>query len=409
MQLSPRPRALAIALGLLALAPGPARSLRAEVTASSHLTIFNEPSSVNQGLRVIHPQTEVSATLGPVGVFAGYEMDAVSGATTRVYSPGATGVDAVSGATFADTRHAARGGLSFETASATVSASYSYGWENDYRSSAVSVSARGEFLQRNFGLGLSYTRNFDEVCDRQNALAQGLLELQPLATSAGCFTAGSTTTVTRPLAIHTFEPGLTWTATPLLLLEGGVTLQGLDGFQSNPYRAVLIGSQGRQPQERLPEHRQRYAAFLRAHHAVPLLKAAARVGARVYRDTWDLLAFSADGEWLEYLGPHLIAGLRGRYHKQGGAIFFRTAEGYRSRGPTGEYWTGDRELAPLTNLLAGAKIAFVKQAPRETKGWYEEIEIEARFDYIFYRGQAGLPNADRSRAQVMQAGATVRF
>jgi hypothetical protein len=392
----------------LAVLLAPAVGARADVVAASHLTVFSEPSSQNQGVRVIHPQTEVAATHGALGIEAGYELDIVSGATTRVYRPG-DAPDAVSGATFSDVRHAARGGLSFETATVALTAGYSYGWENDYRSHTLSVAARGDFLERNFTLGLAYTRNFDSVCDQANDLAQSLLDLRPLGTSEGCFSVGQTALATRRLSIDTFEPSLSWTATPLLLLSLGSTLQILDGFQSNPYRAVRLGPEGREPQERLPQHRQRFALFLRAHQAVPLLRAAARLAARVYRDTWDVAAASADAEWLQYFGPSLMAGVRGRYHRQGGAVFFRTAQDLRTLGPAGEYWTGDRELAPLTNYLVGGKVAFVKQPPPESRSWLGELEIQARIDFLFYRGEPGTPNSDRTRAQVFAAGASLRF
>jgi hypothetical protein len=399
-------RGLVAAGALLSLAP--AGRARADVQAASHVTVFTEPSTQGQGLRVIHPQTEVAASHGAFGLQAGYELDIVSGATTRVYRPGDV-PDAVSGATFSDVRQAARGGLSFETASVALTAGYSFGWESDYRSQTVSVAARGDFLERNLTLSLAYTRNFDRVCDQGNRLAQSLLDLQPLGTSEGCFQPGDGTLTTRRLDIHTFEPALSWTATPLLLLSLGSTLQILDGFQSNPYRAVRLGPEGREPQERLPQHRQRFALFARGHLAIPLLRAAARVSTRAYRDTWDVAAVSADVEWLQYFGSSLLAGVRGRYHKQGGAIFFRTAEDYRLRGPAGEYWTGDRELAPLSNYLAGAKVAYIKQPPPEVKSWLGELEIHARVDFIFYRPQPGAPNSDRTYAQVIAAGASLRF
>ncbi len=398
-------RRLALAAALAALAP--VRPARADVQAASHLTVFHEPSSQNRGIRVIHPQTEVAATHGALGVQAGYELDIVSGATTRVYRPG-DAPDAVSGATFSDVRHAARGGVSFETAKVALTAGYSYGWENDYRSHTLSVAARGDFLERNFTLGLAYTRNFDQVCDQANDLAQSLLDLRPLGTSEGCFQA-SPELATRALSIDTFEPSLSWTATPLLLLTLGSTLQILDGFQSNPYRAVRLGPEGREPQERLPQHRQRFALFARAHQAVPPLRAAARVAARLYRDTWNVAAASADAEWLQYFGSALLAGVRGRYHKQSGALFFRTGQDYRTRGPAGEYWTGDRELAPLSNYLVGAKVAYIKQPPPERRSWLGELEIHARVDFLFYRSEPGAPGSDRTRAQVVAAGASLRF
>src|SRR5207249_3959816 len=103
------------------------------------------------------------------------------------------------------------------------------------------------------------------------------------------------------------------------------TLQVVDGFQSNPYRKVFVGSQGRAPQEHVPDRRQRFAGFARARLALPELRAAAAGMARLYRDTWDLRAATAEAELLKYLGPSIIVGAHGRYHLQSGAIFFRRA------------------------------------------------------------------------------------
>jgi len=148
---------------------------------------------------------------------------------------------------------------------------------------------------------------------------------------------------------------------------------------------------------------------MRAHQAIPLLKSAVRVAGRLYRDTWDVTAATADGEWLQYLGPSLIAGVRGRYHRQTGAIFFRDATGLRVQGPTGQYWTGDRELAPFTNLLMGAKLSYVRQPPPEGQPFIDELEIGVRFDLMFYRDAPTNPNSDRNHAQIIQAGAELRF
>jgi hypothetical protein len=393
------------ALAASSAQPGPAR---ADVEASSHLLVFTEASRNGKGVRVIHPQTEVAASTGSLSLRAGYELDIVSGASPRVYAT-SEGPDAVSGATFADVRHATRGAAGFETANVALQAGYSYGWENDYRSHTLSVSARGDFLERNFSLGLAYTRNFDQVCDNANALAQQLIDRQPLGTSDECFQPGSTVTASRRLTIDSFEPALSWTATPLLLLQTGVTLQIADGFQSNPYRAVRLGHQGREPQEHVPSHRQRYAVFARAHQALPPLRGALRLGGRLYRDTWDVRAATVDGEWLNYLGPSIIVGVRGRYHKQGGAIFFRTPPDYRTLGSAGEYFTGDRELAPLSNLMAGVKLSFVKSAPPEQQAFLDELEVVVRYDVLLYRGPAETPNADRPYAHVMQGGLSLRF
>jgi hypothetical protein len=286
-------------------------------------------------------------------------------------------------------------------------AGYSYGWEKDYRSHTVSAAARGDFLERNFTYSLAYTRNFDTVCDQNNQNAQGPLDLLPLATSDNCFKVDAQDVVSRDVATHTFEPSLVWTATPRLLLQGGGTLQVIDGFQSSPYRAVYVGNQGRAPQEHVPTLRQRYALFGRARLAVPELRGAVSAMGRAYRDTWDVRAVTAEVEILKYLGPALIIGAHGRYHAQSGAIFFRTATEYRTLGPVGQYWTGDRELSPLQMGLAGATLAFLKRP--QGKAWFEEFELNVKFDVMKYRNEPNGPNSDRTGAITTMAGAALRF
>jgi hypothetical protein len=393
---------------LLLAAAIPSRT-DAGVEAASHLTIFREPSSSGGSVQVVHPQTDVSATLGQTATLsAGYEVDLVSGATPSVY--GSSQPDAVSGATqFSDQRQQARGGVSVETPLIGLGAGYSYGWEKDYRSHTLTASARGDFLERNFTLGLAYTRNFDTVCDQNNEAAQSPLDRQPLTSAEHCFKADQADVTTHRVAVHTFEPSLVWTATPRLLLQGGGTVQVVDGFQSSPYRRVAVGSEGRTPQEHVPDLRQRFALFARARLALPELRAAVSAMGRVYRDTWDLRAATAEGEVSKYLGPSIIVGARGRFHRQSGVIFFRYAEQYRTLGPVGQYWTGDRELAPLDTLLGGLKLTYLRRPERDKRGWLDEFELNVRFDALIYHAPAGAPSSDRHGAIVTQAGAALRF
>ncbi len=383
--------------------------LHANVEGASNVTIFRELSNAGTSVRVIHPQGDVSADIGKTfAVNAGYEVDIVSGATPAVY--GSASPDAVTGATqFSDTRQVARGGLSVNTALVGLSAAYSYGWESDYRSHTVMAAARGDFFDRNFTLGLAYTRNFDSVCDQNNEGAQGPLDLQPLTSSEHCFATDQTDVVSRSIAVHTFEPSLVWTATPRLLLQLGGTVQIIDGFQSNPYRRVAIGNQGRTPQEHLPTLRQRYASFLRARYAIPSLKAAVSTMARVYRDSWSLEAATVEAEVSKYLGSDLIVGVRGRYHVQSGAVFSRVASDYRTRGPAGQYWAGDRELFPLRTLVAGAKLSYLRRREQRPNAFFDEVELNIKFDLLSYHVDPGAPNEARKGGYIAQGGAALRF
>ena len=167
--------------------------------------------------------------------------------------------------------------------------------------------------------------------------------------------------VNHRLNIDSFEPSLSWTMTPRLVVQGGVTIQILDGFQSNPYRSVLVGSQHRTPQEHLPQFRQRYAVFARAAYAFPEMRASTLGMLRLYDDSWAVRAVTADVTVNKYIGQSMLFSARGHYHLQGGASFYRDAQGYRFLGPAGQYWTGDRELSPMSNYLVGGKIAFLRR------------------------------------------------
>lgn len=390
-----------------------ASAVFAEGTFNSRVTFFHEPSSRNAAVTVVHPQVDAQADVASsLKVQAGYDADIVSGATPVVFGP-LTGPDAVSGATqFSDVRHTVRGGFEYTRGLVTLAGSYRHGWENDYKSDAISVGARADMFERNLTLALGYTRSFDLVCNAAHNGVQGPLELLPLTGSQGCFDGTRTDLVSEALDIHTFEPSLTWTVTPRLLLMVGGTVQLLEGFQSNPYRMVLVGSQHRTPQEHHPRERQRYATHLRLVYAFPNIRASAAIGGRLYRDSWGVDAGAGELEFNKYLGTHFLVRVRSRYHQQTGSTFYRTSEGYRSQGPAGQYFTGDRELSPMGNLLLGAKIAFLRSAEGEGPMWgfLDAVEVALKFDYLRYLLDSDFaPNADRSHALIMQTAIGLTF
>lgn len=397
--------------GIVACVAG-ARSAAANTEATSRLTVFREPSTGNAGITVIHPQVDASGALGSTfNINAGYEVDIVSGATPRTFAP-SSGVDAVSGATkFSDVRQEAKGGFEFNRASSGLSAGYSYGWESDYKSQSVSASSHSDLADHNFTLAVGYTHNFDTVCDANNSAALGQpLNLQPLASSAHCFQSGMTDVSTHKLSIDTFEPSLTWTVTPRFVMQGGMTIQILDGFQSNPYRAVLVGSQHRTPQEHMPNFRQRYAAFGRGAYALPDARASLTGSIRLYRDSWAVMAQTAELNYNQYVLQNFLFTLRGRVHQQTGASFYRTSRDYQTLGPAGQYWTGDRELSPMSNFLASAKLAYVRRPGQERNAWFSELEFSGKFEGLLYHlDSPDAPNFDRKVAYIGQTSFALRF
>ena len=161
MQLS---RLLTASIGaLLVVCP---LSAAAQVAAfAPRATVLWEQSS-SSNLMVINPNAELSVTPTDwLELHAGYEADIVTGATESLKGGRLSPVDIVSSATdFTDTRHLISGGFGLTRESTQLTASYSRGFESDYRSHALSVSASTTFLQKNTELSLAYGRGFDEVC-----------------------------------------------------------------------------------------------------------------------------------------------------------------------------------------------------------------------------------------------------
>ena len=418
MRLQLRPRdarrglRLAFTIGAAVTASAYAPRARATQDAQARVTFFREPSTANEGIKVLHPQLDAGTSLGPDFHFAvGYEVDIVSGATPAVFGVKPGTVDAVTQAThFSDTRHQVSGTLAYTRPSSSWSFGYSYGFESDYRSQAVTGGATTDFLDHNFTLGLSYTHNFDRVCDANNDnVGDQLLLLKPLSKSTDCFTSAADVS-TQKLSIDTFQPSLSWTATPKLLLQVGSTIQILDGFQSNPYRSVGLGTQAAQPQEHLPIYRQRYAVYARGVYALPAVRGSGLMMARYYQDSWAVQAVTGEVLLNKYFGNEVLLTLRGRYHIQTGASFYRNALEYEELGPNGKYWTGDRELSPMSNYLTGGKLAWIKKPGQDRSSWYVEMELSAKYELLIYHLESPYaPNADRTHAHIAQGAFSLRF
>jgi hypothetical protein len=397
---------LPLLLAGLAAVTGLARDARgATAEVAARTTFFDEPSTKNTGVRVIHPQVDASANIAStVNLNLGWSMDAVTGATPATF-------DTVSTATkFSDNRHLFHAGTGYQRSDSGLAVGFAHAFESDYKSYVFSANTHHDLYEHNFTLALAYSHNWDRVCDANNTAAAGQpLNLVALSSSEGCFTNASGI-VTQKLSIDTFEPSLSWTMTPRLVVQLGATIQILDGFQANPYRKVLVGSQNRTPQEHLPQFRQRYAVFARLAYALPELRASTIAMVRGYDDSWAVRAITADVVGTKYIGQSFLLSLRAHTHVQGGASFYRDSVGYRVLGPPGQYWTGDRELSPMGNYLLGAKFAFFRRPQQERSSWFVEMELGGKYELLLYRPESPFaPNADRTYAHIVQGAFAMRF
>jgi len=341
-----------------------AASARAQVaTLDVNSALFIEPSK-RSGLTVVNPSAVLAVKPSNwLTVQGGYEADIVSGASESVKGGRLSNVDIVTSATnFADTRHAFTGGFTVTRATTHLSGSYTYGTEHDYRSNAFAISAGTDFLQKNTQIELSYGRGFDQVCTTAFAASDAPSGRLALDNSQGCFSSDKKR-ASREISLNNFQVGWTQTWTPVFATQMVVSAALQNGFLGNPYRSVVIASAGDQALENHPENRARGALGLRGKYYVRGLQTAFSAGARLYRDTWDIFGQTYELDAERYMLPWLRVLVRARYYTQTKALFWSDdyTGGEPATGPRGQYWSGDRELSPLSSYLVGGRALVTRE------------------------------------------------
>jgi hypothetical protein len=288
----------------------------------------------------------------------------VSGASVAVkagpaYAATHPGADVVSAASVHDLRNQAHGGLTLTNENVALTGGYAYSTENDYKSHSFNVAARTDVLEHDTQLEISYARNFDRVCDRAQGANDPAPRWRALEDSTGCFTSSNPLRVARPVDVDGFQASWSQAWTPTFSTQAVYTAQITNGFQSNPYRSVIL-AEGLKAQEHEPDNRAREALALRGNLYLKPIRAALRVSLRGTYDTWDVKSATAEAELEKYFGEAFRATVRGRLYKQSGALFWSDdySGGDRPLGPRGQYWTGDRELSPFSSWLVGLRAVY---------------------------------------------------
>jgi hypothetical protein len=383
----------------LVLALGGVTRAQAQSQVDATSTVFYEKGGPLH-MTVVNPRVAADVAVADMlSLQAGWEADVVTGASVAVVdAPGANSVDAITSATkLSDTRHVFRGGATLRGDDARLSASYGYGFENDYRSHGLSISAASELFDRNTTLEIGYSRGWDSVCDLAQPQAEQAVQRQRLPDSEGCFEATSLDNrrTTRAIDLHGLTGTWTQAWTPIFNTQWSVSAQLISGFQSNPYRAVWLGRVA--AQEHHPNERARYGTTLSARLWLKPIGGALQLSARVYRDTWDLSSGSGEIAYERPLGPLLRFRVRARYYKQGSAAFF--SDDY-ALAPRGQYFTGDRELSSMHSWLGGARLDLKPDLSREGRAssWLSELRFVLKADFLvhefdaFHYGPAAVPN-----------------
>lgn len=383
--------AIALAASLVA---APARADWAEVDA--YTTLFYEFGGPLEML-IVNPQARVRVDpADEVSLNVAYEADVVSGASVAVVDAPASAVDAITSATrLEDVRSVVSGGLQVRSPFGSLRGSYAYGFERDYTSHGFTLGARTDLFERNTTLDLSYARGFDLVCDLDQPRAQEAVERRRLDVSEGCFDERNMDRTTHDIALQTFQGSWTQAWAPILVTQVTLTAQLVDGFQSNPYRAVWLGRTA--AQEHHPESRFRYAASLGARLWIEPLSGALTAHVRAYRDNWDVRSITAQLAYEQSIAGALRLRAHFRYYTQGAAAFF--SDDYALL-PRGQYFTGDRELSDQESFMVGLALTWTLTPGSEGAelGPLSAFRLVAKVDYMhhefsgFRYARAAVPN-----------------
>jgi hypothetical protein len=117
--------------------------------------------------------------------------------------------------------------------------------------------------------------------------------------------------------------------TRTLTLTLGYDAARLSGYTSNPYRVVAFQDGGGAP-EHHPELRLRGAGYLWAAQYITATRSAIRVGYRIYRDSWDILAHTPEIRFHQEIGRYLELRFRYRFYTQTSSFFYRPQRNNRS-------------------------------------------------------------------------------
>ncbi len=307
---------------------------------------------------------------------ADWLADVVSGATPRTYGP----ADVISAATqFTETRNVLGIAAQATWRMLTFIGGYSYGTENDYRSHLLRLGLKADLLQHNTILSANYSHSFDSICDLNQPNTPVTLR-QPLDRSTGCFS-GIPQLTDESLGIDNIEVSWVQTLTQRWVGTLLASYQHLSGFQSNPYRTVRLSAGAFLAQESHPQVRDRGAVTARVRYAIEKVRGTLGFDLRLYRDSWGIQSLTAEASYEQpfvQAKPAWRFGVRARGYVQSGAVFFRdttATDSYDRSGPVGSYFTADQALAPLADLLLGARATWAGSKP--TRYWRAFSDMEA--------------------------------
>ena len=234
-----------------------------------------------------------------------------------------------------------------------------------YKDKRKEYGVSGDYLYRDSLMTVSYTtsKESDYLANTYSFnvaqdLLGGLTTLN-LGYSTGHDVVRSNTdsTFMRSVDHYQYRLGLSQVITKTLIMSLNYEAIADDGYLNNPYRTVLF-TNGGADHERYPSTRDSHAVALQLRKGLDLfdkyeLRSAMKFDYRVFWDTWDVNASTAELGYQQYFSKRLLADWHYRYYSQTKAVFFSD----RFLLPM-LYMARDKELSTFTDYSLGFKVSY---------------------------------------------------
>lgn len=356
MQLSAR-----LALVVAALAPAVAHG---DGALSVRGAYYKERAT-----RVMQPMLDAMFDVGTRGTLTAHTLvDAITSASA---SSGAADAEP-----FTEKRYEGGVGYAYQLDGGKVAAEGKYSSESDYDSIYGGLRGELELFQKNTVIGLGVGVSLDRI---SAAASQG-----PAQPSLRC-SAQDPSAPHCELDAYSVYASASQLLGPNTVLGVSADVAYLDGYQSNPYRAAVVGEAlvtERHPTERT---REAFAASLR-HYLAPTHTTL--IGAyRYYRDSWKVHAHTPELRLVQEVGSAADATLGYRYYSQDGAYFYHDSYPADDVAMT-QYVSDDVKLASFTGHTITAKLGIFGEA-FQLGGRWAGARFEGILEYAVQHNRFG--------------------
>lgn len=346
----------------------------ADGTISARGVYYKERST-----RVMQPMLDAMFEVGARGlVTSHFLIDAITSASASAGSDDAK--------PFTELRYEGGVGYAHELSRGRAGGNVKYSTESDYRSLYLGARGELELAEKNTTLGLGGGLSLDSVSGAgAGGLAQQTIECAP----------GTPAQPSCRLTTYSVFASASQILSPDALIAITVDVARLDGYQSNPYRTAIAGTE--LVAERHPTVRTREAFALLGRYYVARTKTTVVGAYRYYRDDWEVHAHTPELRIVQEVGDTIDAGIRYRYHRQDGAFFYR--ERYDS--PAEMYFSDDVKLSTMTTHTIEAKLGVAGDT-FGLPGRWAAARFEGILEYAIQRNRFG-------NAIIAHAALTVPF